>query len=116
MEAEDVLTEEQVREIERYHESLPHTPGPWAVEEDEKTGRPRVVSRAYHDEEPGICGDHSKHWPLSEDDARLISKAPQLREAALDALRTLTEAYEIESDRRQSIQLLTEALAGLAPR
>jgi hypothetical protein len=74
-----------------------HTPGPWAVEQiEERAGRPDrwvVVSKHYSDEEPGICGDHSKHWALTEDDARLIAAAPDLLEACLGA-RSLVEELE----------------------
>ncbi len=70
-------------DIEDYVNSLTHSPGPWEVEETKK-GHLRVVSRFYRDETPGICGDHSKHWRLSEDDARLIASAPDLLAALKD--------------------------------
>lgn len=59
-----------------------HTPGPWEVEEDGlRDGVWRVVSQAYSDETPGICGAHSKHWPLTKEDADLIAAAPDLLKA-----------------------------------
>ncbi len=99
---------------EAHFATLPHSPDPWVAEEDEK-GRWVVNCAAYTDETPLIARG-SKAWPMTEDDARLIARSPALRAACLDALRTLTEAYEIESDRRQSIRMLTEALAGLEDR
>lgn len=64
---------------------------------------------------------HPEHWDavtlayLKTDAGKqmlaLLKAAPQLLVAAKDARRTLVDAYEIASDRRQSIRLLTEALA-----
>jgi hypothetical protein len=73
-----------------------HTPGPWTAEETDK-GRLRVVSKFYADEEPGICGDHSKAWRLCADDARLIAAAPDLL-AALAQLLEHSETMNSPSD------------------
>lgn len=78
----DELTEELWEGIEAFHASLPFTPGPWSAEMVDGSNKDlwRVVSHAYNDEEPGICGDHSKAWRLSEGDARAIAMIPQVYE------------------------------------
>jgi hypothetical protein len=57
-----------------------HTPGPWVLN-DEDPSNLKVECAFYEDETPGICGSHSKEWPLTEDDARLIIAAPRLLKA-----------------------------------
>lgn len=63
-----------------------HTPGPWEVELVSDGETARVVSRGFSDEAPGICGAHSKTWPLLADDAQLIAAAPALLKACRTVL------------------------------
>ena len=62
------------------------TPPPWNDVSSEGGGL--IVSNAYDDETPGVCGDHSKEWPLDMTDAALICL---LRNNAA----TLAEAMEV---------------------
>jgi hypothetical protein len=71
-----------------------HTPTPWRVEEyEDRKGneRARIVSAAFSDEEPGICGDHSKAWPLTDEDAAFIVLACN----AHDRLAAIWRAAEV---------------------
>jgi len=89
-----------------------HTPGSW------------VITQKYDDDRGVICVEHptfdaidivTDRWADSFEEhqanARLVVAGPGLLEAARDALRTLSDAYEITSDRRQSIRLLKAAIA-----
>ena len=49
------------------------TPGPWDAIDDDGPWRVRCMH--YADEEPGICSDHGKTWPLIEEDAQFIAAA-----------------------------------------
>ncbi len=77
-------------ELRRLHEAA--TPGPWDErgDENDRESSSYVVSEAYVDEEPGICGDCNKHWPLVRADAELIVAARN----ALPALLARAEVYE----------------------
>ena len=64
------------------------TPGPWAAEDLELEHWGRVVSHGYSDEEPGICGNYSKEWKLTIEDAKFIA-------SARDAIPTLLDKIEM---------------------
>lgn len=49
------------------------TPAPWSYEQDENGNCLGVQSDAYSDETPGVCGHHSKEWPICDEDAELIA-------------------------------------------
>jgi hypothetical protein len=98
-----------------------HTPAPWAVEQvEERADRPdrwAVVSKFYSDEEPGICGDYSKNWRLSEEDARLIAAAPDL----LESLKAMAQALHMtqllmkeQGTRELAKALVADARAAIA--
>jgi hypothetical protein len=63
-----------------------YTPGPWVIN-DEDPADLKVECAAYEDETPGVCASHSKEWPLTIDDARLISTAPSMA-AKIETLRS----------------------------
>jgi 3D (Asp-Asp-Asp) domain-containing protein len=77
-----------------------HTPGPWIIN-DENPRRLKVECSAYEDETPGICGAHSKEWPLTRDDARLISKAPELLMALIKLSNEASGWFGYEPEMRQ---------------
>ena len=79
------------------------TPGPWGIREEGR-GRKEVlviVSGAYEDEEPGICGPHSSSWPLEASDADAIvalrNAAPTLLALARAGRRLAMVADAVQS-------------------
>lgn len=61
------------------------TKRPWRTEQDDRE-RWSVTCQHYSDETPGVCGNHSKAWPLIEEDAELIVEAVNALPALLVAL------------------------------
>jgi len=76
------------------------------VEED---GKWSVVCDAYEDETPGICGNHSKAWPLFQEDARLIAAAPDML-AALRAMDQICPRLQVTDDEKRAFDLLDSAI------
>jgi hypothetical protein len=79
---------------------LKHTPGPWIIN-NENPAKLKVECSAYEDETPGVCGSHSKGWPLTIDDARLIAKSPELLTALIKLSNEAAGWFGYEPEMRQ---------------
>lgn len=76
------------------------TPGPWSVREPVARAGYKVDCVRYFDETPGVCGDHSKHWPLTSYDAEYIAYFDPTRIAAMveeiELSRELIDGYALD--------------------
>lgn len=71
--------------------SAPHTPGPWEVGPVDDTVVSHVGADGKRYEIAAIDGDYNEpdQWPVMEANARLISAAPDMLEALIEAKREM---------------------------
>lgn len=86
------------------------TPGPWRTEGEDCRRSCVVESAHYEDEEPGICGNHSKYWALLDDDAAFIAESRTLVPELARALLAANEENEALRDAKRSADALFNAL------